>query len=78
MRNKTRYRAKLIVIPLMIIGFIFSGIFLSSMNSNAENIRFTGIQYFLILSIFPPVVLAGYYIYMIKEQRKLDMMRKLR
>ena len=67
-----RYKAKLVLIPLMIIGFIYVGIFISGLESQAQNIKFTGVRYFILLSILPPVVLGFYYRSIILEQRKLN------
>jgi Na+-driven multidrug efflux pump len=69
MKTKTRFKIKLVVVPLIMLGCIFGGIWLGSLESNAENIRFKGVEYFYIITFFPPIVLGFYYIYMIKEYK---------
>ena len=56
----------------MIVGFIYAGIFMSGLESQASNIKFTGVHFFLILSILPPVVLGFYYRSIILEQKKIN------
>jgi len=71
MNRKHRYKAKLVIIPILIVGSILIGIELSGMKSNVETISFSGTQNFLILSILPPIILGIYYYKMIQEQRKI-------
>jgi len=54
----------------MIIGSVWVGVTLSSLQPQVENLKFTGLNNFLIIAIFPPIVLCAYYIYMIKEHKK--------
>lgn len=70
-KTKTKYKINLIIVPLLIVGSIWVGVMLSSLQPNAENIRFTGLNNFLIIAIFPPIVLGAYYIYLIKEYKKV-------
>lgn len=72
MKGKTRYKAKLIIIPIMIFSFIYTGIELSQFSSKVETISFSGTQNFLIISILPPIILGIYYYKMIQEQRKIN------
>lgn len=71
MSPKNRYKGKLIVVPLLIAGFIYLGITMSTLESQAENIRFRGTQYFIILAILPPAILIWYMQAMIKERRSM-------
>ena len=76
MNSKNRYRAKLILVPLLIAGSIYTGITLSQFESQAENISFTGVHFFLIIAILPPAVLSWYYWAMIKERRGMIKKKK--
>jgi len=70
MHRKTKYRINLFIVPLLIVGSVWVGVTLSSMQPQAENLRFHGLNNFLIIAIFPPLVLGAYYIYMIREHKK--------
>jgi hypothetical protein len=54
----------------MIVGSVWVGVTLSNMSPQAENLKFRGLNNFLIIAIFPPIILGAYYIYMIREHAK--------